>query len=469
MAGFSVAGLTSGIEYGKLIEQLVSIEQKTADGLKEKKTDYQSKISAYETLSSKLGTMESASKKLSDISTFDVKKAEVTDETILSASASYDATTGNYIISDITALAQAHKITNVDAKRLADKDTTTVLANGQTLQYTVTVDGAAEITTLTASSDLTLEGLVSAINSTQSAANSLITVTATIINDGNAGTPYRLVMTSNTSGSSGGITINSDASVLDLDNSGGTGGTTTLQSAQNAAFKVDGLSISKTSNTVSDVVPGTAFTLKKAAGAGYSYTLTVKNDTDAIKTSIKAMTDAYNEVVKQINDNSKYDTDKKKGGSLFNEGNTESIIRRLRSIYTSAISGLSDDTKVMAQVGLKTNRDGTVTMDDGKLGTKLTSDFTDTRALFINNTSTGIEGVAKKLYDELDDITDFAEGSITVRKKGIQKVIDKYTKDIKTEEDRLKAYEDSLKAKFATLEAFLTTMNTESKFISRRV
>ncbi|MBI5682830.1 MAG: flagellar filament capping protein FliD [Deltaproteobacteria bacterium] len=431
MAGFSVTGLTSGIDYGQLIEQLVSVEKKRVNSFNEKKTDYQSKVAAYETFSTKLGTVESAAKKLKDASTFDVKSAEVTDDTILSASASYDAIAGNYVISDITALAQANKITNVNAKSLADKDTTTVLASGQTFRYTVTVSGTAEITTITASSNLTLEGLVSAINSTQSAANSLLTVTGTIINDGNASTPYRLVLTSKTSGSSGGITVGLDESILDLDNTSGTGGTTTLQSAQDAAFKVDGLSVTKSSNTVTDVIAGVSFTLKKAAGSGSSYTLTVKNDTDTIKANIKAMTDAYSEAIKYINDNSKYDSDKKKGGPLYNEGTTDSVIRRIRTIYTSAISGLADDTKVMAQVGLKTNRDGTVTLDEGTLGSKLTSDYSDTRALFIDNTSTGIAGVAKKLYDELDDITDFAEGSVTVRKKGIQKVIDKYTNDLR--------------------------------------
>ncbi len=459
MADFMVSGLTSGIDYGSLIDQLIQIErQRKLQPLQEKKTQEQSKLNAYSTLTSKLSTMKSAADTLRKASTFAVKKAEVSDSTVLSASASSTAIPGNYTISEITQLAQAHKITNVDAKSLPDKDTTIVLSAGQTFQFTVN----GTTTTITASSDLTLEGLVSEINNANGG------VTATIINDGNATNPYRLVLTSNTTGASGAITIDLDESVLDLDNSSGTGGITTLQAAQDAVFKVDGLSITKSSNTVSDVIEGVTFTLKKVDATG-SYTITVSNDIDTIKSNIRSLIDAYNDVVNYISGQSSYDQETHTGGPLFNESTTESILRRLRSIITSAISGLSEDTKVLAQVGVKTNRDGTLTLDESVLSNKLSTDFSDVENLFIYNSNTGIEGVADKLYDELDEFLKYGTGVVEIRKKGIQKIIDKYDADIRDVERQIEDYEQQLKIKFGTLEALLTTLNTQSRMISAKL
>ncbi len=306
---------------------------------------------------------------------------------------------------------------------------------------------------------MTLEELVTEIN------NAAGGVTATIINDGDATNPYRIVLTSDTTGSSGGITIDQDQSVLDLDNSSGTGGTTTLQTAQDASFKVDGLSITKSSNTVTDVLEGVTFTLKKAAGTGNSYTLTVSNDTDAIKSNIKTMIDAYNEIINHINSNSGYDTEQNKGQPLFNESLTRSVKRRLSAVITAGISGLSPDTKALSQVGVETGKDGTLTLDESVLSSKLTSDFADVRALFIDDSETSIEGVAKKLYDELDDITDFSDGSVTIRKKGIQKVIDRYTAEIIDVEQEIEDYEQDLKVRFAALESLLSVMSSQSSYL----
>ncbi len=456
MNHFSVSGLSSGIDFAKLIEQLVSIKrQRALVPLESEKSSYKSKLAEYNTLGSKVQNMETAADILRKSSSFDVNKAAVEDDTIFTASASSSALAGNYVISDITALAQAHKVTNVDAKSVADKDTTTVLANGNTFQFTV---GGAQ-TTITATSDLTLEELVIEINISGGAAQ------ATIINDGNATIPYRIVLTSDTTGSTGGITIDQDQSILDLDNSSGSGGTFELQAAQNAAFKMDGLDVSKSSNNISDVIEGVTFTLKNAPGVGKSYTLTVTNDTDAIKSNIKTLVDSYNAIVSQIANNSKFDFEKSTGGPLYNESVTRAIQRRLSSIITSGISGLSESTKALSQVGVKTNKDGTLTLDEGVLSSKLTSDFGDVRALFIDDSATAIEGVAKKLYDVLNDITNIVDGAVTIRTRGIQRIIDRNSTEIIDVERELIAYEQSLKTRFAGLEALLNTMNIQGNYL----
>lgn len=451
MASFTVNGLSSGIDYGAMIDQLVKIKKVGVDNLNKSKEDAQEKLDVYGTLETKLETLESAAHLLRKASTFAVKKADVEDSTIFTATASSTALSGNYIISDITTLAQSHKVA---ASGSADKATTTVLSNGGTFQFTI--NGTQ--TTITATADLTLEGLASEINSSSGA------LTATIINDGDALNPYRLILTSDTTGATSAITVDTDDSTLNMDVT-----VTTLQAAQDASFKLDGLTITKSSNTVTDALDGVSFTLKKAAGTGSSYTLSVSNDTDTIKANISALVDGYNDVIDYINTNDTYDTETSEGGPLFNEVSTRSIQRRMSAIITMGISGLSSDTKILAQIGVKTTSDGTLTLNETTLKDKLTSDFDDVMALFIDDTATAIEGVGKQLYDVLHDITDFSVGATTIRKKGIQDTIDRYVKDILVEEQRLLDYEEDLKRRFASLEAILSTMNSQSSFLSNNL
>ena len=448
MASFTVNGLSSGIDYGAMIDQLVAIKRIGVDNLNKSKDDSQAKLDVSGTLETKLETLESAADLLRKATTFAVKQADVENTTIFTAAASSTALAGNYIISDITALAQSHKVA---ADGVADRDTTTALSNGGTFQFTI--NGTQ--TTITATSDLTLEGLAAEINSSSGA------LTATIINDGDATNPYRLVLTSDITGATNAITIDTDDSTLNMDVT-----LTTLQAAQDASFKLDGLAITKSSNTVTDALEGVSFTLKNAAGNGNSYTLSVSNDTDTIKTNISALIDGYNDVISHIDTNSTYDTEANEGGPLFNEVTTRSIQRRMSTIITTGITGLSGDTKILAQLGVKTNSDGTLTLNETTLNDKLTTDFDDVMALFIDDTATSIEGVGKQLYDVLHDINDFSVGAITIRKKGIQGAIDRYTKDILVEEQRLVEYEEDLKRRFGALEALLSTMSSQSSFLS---
>ncbi len=119
-------GPTSGINYDQLISNLLELERQPIERLESKKTTYNNKISAYNTLSSKLSALKSAADKLRTTSNFYAKSASVSDSTVLEATASSSAAAGNYSI-DVTQLADTHSITHNTG--LADKDTTTVLAS----------------------------------------------------------------------------------------------------------------------------------------------------------------------------------------------------------------------------------------------------------------------------------------------------------------------------------------------------
>ena len=140
-------------------------------------------------------------------------------------------------------------------------------------------------------------------------------VTATIVNDG-SGTPYRLALTSSSSGASNSFKITTSGgdgtidSLLGYDPAGTQNLTQTL-AAQNADLTVNGIAITSASNTVSEAIQGVTLTLKNITATPAS--LTVARDTTAINTAASGFVEAYNALASQIKSRSAYGTDGKDG------------------------------------------------------------------------------------------------------------------------------------------------------------
>lgn len=451
-------GVSSGIDYDQLISNILSLERQPIGRLKNKQTTYNSKVSVFNTLSSKLSALKSAADKLRTTSNFYAKTASVSDSTVLEASASSSATAGSYSIS-VTQLAQTHSITHYTG--LADKNSTTVLASGNTLQFTIN----GETKTITASSDLTLEGLASQINS-QTYTGS-VKADATIVNTGTSGSPsYKLILTSNTTGASYGITINSDSSILDLAQATDTDSDgqyrVQLRAAQDAQFTANSLSVTRSSNTVSDVITGVTFTLKKDSS---SATLTVANDTGTITQNIQSFVSAYNAVVSYVSENSTYNKTSHTGGTLYAESTAKTIIDRLRNIIASPVSGLSSSLDTLAEIGILTNRDGTISLNTGTLSSKLSSNLEDVANLFTTSTN----GKGNQIYDYTDSVTKSITGIIALKVDGLNDTVRDISDDITRLEGRLTITEQNLRRQFASLESLLGSISSQGQFLNNLI
>ncbi len=447
MASFSVGGLMSGINYTELISKIMELKREPIYRLQDKQKSYNDKVSVYNTLSSKLSTLKSAADKLRTSSNFYAKAASVTDSDVLTASSSSSATAGTYSVS-ITQLAYAHSITH--STGLTDKSTTTVLASGSTFRFTIN----GETKTITASSNLTLEGLASQINA-QTYTGS-VEVDATVVNTGTTASPsYKLVLASNTTGVDYGITINQDDSTLNLDTA-----PSTIQAAQNATFSVNGLSVARSSNTVSDVITGVTLNLKKAAS---SASVSVANDVNTIKLNIEAFVNSYNDVVSYVSSNSTYNAATKKGSPLNGEATSRSIVNRLSDVITSAVSGLPSDMNALSHLGISTDyTTGTLKIDSATLGSKLDTDLSDVASLF----TTATTGVANQMYTYIDDATDTLDGSVTVRVDGLEDLVSDISDDIERLEGSLEKEEETLTRQFSSLETLLAGLSAQSSFLS---
>lgn len=458
MSIISSTGLLTGIDYESLISGILQLERQPIKRLENRKSDYNTKVSIYNQLSSKLSALKSAVDKLRTTSKFYAKTISVSDSTILSATTSNSAAIGNYTVGIHSVAGKIQLATEEKEVHSGVASSTSVInssGSDKVFQYTY----AGTQRNITVTHGTTLEGLRDLINNDTSNPG----VTASIFYDGSN---YRLSLTGNNTGATktitidAGTTLNGTDSTIDFRSST----FTQAKTAQDAKLSVDGVDITSSSNTISDVISGVTFTLKKESTS--SVTISITNDTDTISQNIQAFVTAYNDVISYVSTNSTYDTTAHKGGALYAESTSKTILNKLRSIITSRVTGSPEDMRTLAQLGVSTNRDGTITLNTITLNSKLASDLADIAKLFTDSSS----GIAVQLYDYIDDdVTDSIDGSITIRINGLNDSIRDISADITDLEAKVDRIEESLRKQFALLESLLGGITAQGTFLTNQL
>jgi flagellar hook-associated protein 2 len=460
MPNISFGGLGNGLDFGRVVDQLVKVAQLPVDRLTKKRTDLNTKLIDLTTVSTKVAALQSAAAALRLSTSFDKTTVSVSDATVLSASASSSGATGTYRIR-VVQLAQSHQIVSKAAKAVSSE--TGNIVSGGSASFTFNV-GAGSNQTVNLGSTATLVDLRDQINDLGAG------VTASVINTGTEATPsYRLALSSNATGGDKAITIVADDTDLDLANGSGSGGIDTLSAAQNAEIQIGDqslqpLTIERGSNTISDAIPGLSLTLTKATGTE-TVQVSLSQDVNAVKTNIKSLATAYNDVVKFITQRTTYDVTTKQGGVFFNESSVRTVMAQLRTALSSSVSGATTYTSI-GQIGFKTERDGTITVDDGQLTTALSTNYSAVKALFTNQGA--VAGLAQSLVSAVDALNDVAGGALTLRKNGLTSEIARVGNDIARQEDVLSRYEERLRRQFAALDGLLRQLDGQSSFLQSR-
>jgi flagellar hook-associated protein 2 len=385
------SSVSTAIDVNGLVSQLMTAEQIPITKLATKTASYQAKLSAFGTIQGAMASFQSSVATMSNASTFQTVTATASDTTTMSATALTSALPGSYSI-EVSSLAQAQTLVangqaslstaiGSGASTTLSFDFGTITGTATNGKYgtgtTFSSTGAGVKTVTIDSTNNTLQGMRDAIN----AAN--IGVTASIINDGST-SPYRLVVSSAHMGAANSMKIsaNGDATVSALlanDPTAGTGGQNLTESVAglSANFKVNGIAISKNSNTVMDVIPGVTLNLSKITTA--PVTLTVAQDTASVTKSVTDFVAAYNTLTKSLTDVSSYNAATKTGAVLQGDATVRNLQAQLRGVLNTPGAGTITS---LSQIGVTFQRDGTLALDSTKLATVMKSDFTGIAGLF---------------------------------------------------------------------------------------
>lgn len=385
------SAVSSNLDVNGLVSQLMTAEQIPITKLATKTASYQAKLSAFGTIQGAMASFQTSVSTLSNASTFQTVTATASDTTTMSATALTSALPGSYSI-EVSSLAQAQTLV---ANGQASLSTAIGTGTSTTLSFdfgtitgtaisgkygtgtTFSSTGAGVKTVTIDSTNNSLQGMRDAINAAK------IGVTASVINDGGA-SPYRLVLNSSSMGSANSMKISASgdptvSALLANDPTAGLAGQNLTESvtALNANFKVNGIAISKNSNTVMDVIPGVTLNLSKVTTA--PVTLTVAQDTASITKSVNDFVTAYNALTKSITDVSAYNTATKTGAVLQGDATIRNLQAQLRGVLNTPGAG---SITSLSQIGVTFQRDGMLALDSTKLASVMKSNFSGIAGLF---------------------------------------------------------------------------------------
>jgi flagellar hook-associated protein 2 len=467
----SVASSSAGtLDVPSLVSQLMTLERQPIDKLNTQVTSYQTKISSFGTISGLVSGFQTAVQGIK--SNLQAYSATPSDTSIFSASANSTAVAGTYTL-EVSKLAQAQNLVAAgqasSTAAIGTGTSTTVtfdfgtisggtLTGGIYTGATFTSSGSGTKSITIDSTNNTLEGIRDAINAAG------LGVSATIVNDG-SGTPYRLALSSNNSGASNSLKITTSGGDASIDSllaydPAGTQNLNQTIAAQNAEFKVNGIAISKTSNTVSDAIQGVTLTLSKLTTT--PATLTVARDTSAISTSITAFVDAYNALANQLKSRSVYGTTTTPAGALAGDITVRVMQDQLRSIFNTGATG--GTLTRLPQIGIALQTDGTLKVDSATLNSALKNNFSDVTNLFTSAT-----GFATRFDSWSTSVLQSGTGLIAAHTTSLNATIQRYTDQISKLEARMSVLQKQYTTTYSNLNMMLSSMNATSAYLTQQL
>jgi len=365
MAQNAVFGINSNLDTQDIINKMVSLEARSMDLVEAKKQIEEQKLASFKELKNRLQTFKSV------VTTLNTESRFIVNRSVFSNNSSSD----NNKVVDITTTSSATSGTySLVVDNLATE--TKIISNGFANTTSELENGRVKVTSGSASATVTINSTNNSLDGLRLAINNLgLDVKASFLNDGDDTVPVRLLISGNLTGATGAVTMSySKDSIYPVDEIS----FTTTQEAKNASFSIDGVSISKSSNTVSDVISGAALKLQ-SAGSG---TISLSTDTDAITTKVSDFVDEYNEVSLFLNEQLSLDTDTEQTGVLFGNFAVQNLQQIFRSSISSKVTGITGAYTYLSQIGISTKSDGTLILDTDKLSEALIDDIQNVSQLF---------------------------------------------------------------------------------------
>ena len=459
MAG--IPGIGSGLDIKNIVKAMVDAEvapKASQLGRLEKTTE--AKFSALGQLQSALGNFQTAMKDLNKMALFDNRTATSSNTALLSATAEKTALSGKYSVA-VERLASSSKVTTA----ALDKDFKATEAGSLTVKLGGDDESPVSVNIAEGASLIEIRD---ALNEQLKDKG----ITANIINNPSTG-QSQLVLSGKETGSGKDIIVTgaggnldalnvngsvmAQAAVAATDDSPATAGA--LELAANAVFTIDGLKLESASNTVENVIPDVSFTLKGKTEENKPLTVTVGQDTKGVKDQLKKFVDSYNEfmeVSNKLTAVTKVGDDKAPVvGGLVGDSTVRNLVNSMRN-ELSNVSG-NGDIRVLADLGITTQKDGTLKIDDKKLDAVLETNFDSVGQFFA-----GDNGLMSRMDNRIGGYTG-KDGIIGSR----QQSLDATRSDITKQKEKLTARAGQIEARllkqFNAMDALVGQLNTTSQ------
>lgn len=456
MASISFSGIGSGIDFDTVRDAIIAQRSVPITRMQSKVGNYSSRVDSLKQLNSALATLTTAAESLKNRELGTGRSVTTSDSAIATASASSKAALGNI---DLTVNRLATSLTQ--ASRSFSDSKAPLLAGGATSATFQLVKGGAssgiEITIDSANNSL--EGLRDAINAKDAG------TTATIVDLKGDGTQKQLVLSSKETGASGRV---------QLIETSATGTLTDLNfrsinppdgdfSKLDAEFTVSGLTVTRPTNTVENVVEGVTVSLKKTGTAS----LGVIQSGD-LETKLRAFITAYNSVQDFIGTQYQKDAKNRPTGILAGDPALRNAQQQLRDAIGITDSNNGGTFASLSQIGISTGSSGKLEFDSTVFAEKMKTNAEDIRALVFGKTAADA-GIFQNFAEISKGLSDSVTGSVQTAISGYENSIKSMNETISKRLENINTLRASLTKKFSAADAAIGLLNSQQSSLTNIV
>ncbi|WP_213990981.1 flagellar filament capping protein FliD [Sodalis sp. dw_96] len=474
-AAISSLGVGSGLDLSSLLTSLQTNEEEALTPITTKQTAENTKLTAYGTLTSALEAFNTASAALANPTLYTEQVASTNDA--FTATVGTGATSGSYSI-NISQLAQAQSLVSGQTFSSISTQLGTTGAANRTLSIQVGTGAAVNVSL--SDSQTSMSGLISAINGANAG------VTASYVQSGDSG--YQLVITSNASGASSNInmSVSGDDSLnailgysssADVTSSTGTSTTATTGTGsgmsqtvagQDALLTVNGVSIDRSSNTISNVPQGVTLTLNSTTSSTQNLNLR-QSVTDA-DSAIDDWVSAYNSLLTTFNTLGQYtavtagQSQSSTNGPLLGDSVLDSVENQVKSALTTAQS--SSTFQVLSQLGITQDATtGELSTNETTLVDNLTNNTSQVSAFFVGDGKS--TGLATQMVNITNDFTG-TSGVISGAEAGVNSVLTDLGKQYTQVQDKITSDIARYQTQFTNLDVLMSSLQQTSNFLTQQ-
>lgn len=508
----------SGMDIDSLVKKLMAGQQAKEDALMQKKTVTEWQKSAYNTVYDSISSFRNTVFDYSLQNMLSPKKVTSSDSSVATVTANADAAQVNHSLI-VAQLASGVNLTSTAAISTGSDKSTLASQMGVANSFSLKIDNGSASASINVNPTDSIYDVVSAINkaginvrasydstldrfflsTTNMGADTGINITATSINAGGTDDGGNFIQGLHLFTAAPATTTSTDGTNTT------TVSTFTGPTGKDAVFQLDGVSLTKASNSftisgvsynLNGVSSGTLATdVQNHTFSGQASSISVSNDIDAAVKSIQNLIDSYNKILEDINgklDETRYsdykpltdeqktqmkDSDitlwneKAKSGMLRHDDILTSLVYTLRNSFANPISGVSGKYRSASSIGITTAsyaEGGKLHLDTDKLKTALQENPDVLEQLF-----GGDNGIAQKLYDGIKTTMDkLAQKAGTTgtsqydTKSSLAILIADYDKQIDVVTERYNTMQSAYYTRFNAMEVALQQLSQQSSWLS---
>ena len=466
-------GLGSGLNVTDILDRLMAVEQRPLQLLQTAGSALNTKLSNVSKLQGYFATMRDKANALTAPTLWSGTTATSADTASVKVSTGTNAVAGSYAV-NVSRLAVGQTVTSTaqptSASTLGEGTLTIELgawgAGDPAAGFTAKA-GASAVSISIGPGDTSLSAIRDKINSAGAG------VTASLVTD-TSGT--RLSLRSQATGSENAFRISvaetnpdgDDAiglSALGYDASATTSSMARTMTAANAELTVNGISLSATTNTLTNVVDGLTLNLIKPTTGDVD--VSVATDTPSVKTAITEFVDAFNTLAGFIRTQTAYNVDSKSAGALQGDQSTLSLQSQLRGVLNQGSSASSTWSR-LSDIGLALKSDGTLETNAAKLDNAL-GNLGELKKLMSGDGSTTADMGFVRRFKNLADAALGSSGLFESRNAGLRASVDRNTKDQDALELRLEKTRSRLQAQYSALDTKMASLGNLSTYMNQQI